>query len=55
MKARRILRHLQNHQHGFELEPVPTEQGMLSPDRPNAGRFVRFVDGAYVQRRLSDL
>jgi hypothetical protein len=51
MKARRILRNIQNHELGFDPLPHPDAPGILNPDRPNVGRFVRFVDGAYDQRR----
>lgn len=50
MKARRILREIQHHALGFDALPTPDAPGILTPDRPNVGRFVRFVDGAYLQR-----
>jgi hypothetical protein len=54
-KARRILREVKQHGLGFDLQPVPQSTGVLSPDRPNTGRFVPIVDGHYQIRRFANL
>jgi hypothetical protein len=55
IRARRILRKLQHHELGFDARPLPETTGVLSPDRPNSGRFVPFVNGEYQLRRFADI